>query len=181
MKGTGAGVAVAFETFARHTFVLLEAARVYHQVWQDANRRYVDAVAILDRHAAFPGFYGLLARDTDTGQAVGIAYGHRTRRGQWWHDRVEPVLPPEHAAWLDDCFVIVELAVLPAHRRRGIGRALLAHLLHGRAEARAVISVQADNQPARALYAALGWQAIAGPMRFVPTGAPYVILGCTLR
>ena len=50
---------------------------------------------------------------------------------------------------------IGEVAVLPAFRRRGIGRALIVHAL--RNEQGAVLSVSEANQPARALYQSLGF------------------------
>lgn len=180
MSSTDTGIAVAHEVIERHSFALLEAARIYHTVWPDPNTRYVDVVAMLNRHAGYPGFAGLLARES-TGRAVAMAYGHTTCPGQWWHDRVEPELPPESAGWLDDCFVLVELAVLPEYRRRGIARGLLERLLRSRTEARAALSTQEDNEPALALYAALGWRPIAGPMRFAPAGTPFVILGRELQ
>lgn len=180
MNSIGTGMAVAHEAIVRHSFTLLEAARIYHAVWQDESVRYVDAVALLNRHAGYPGFAGLLARDAN-GQAVAMAYGHTTRPGQWWHDRVQPVMPAACATWLDDCFVLVELAVLPDHRRRGVGRGLVEHLLRDRPEARAALSIQEANGPARSFYGTLGWEPIAGPIRFAPAGSPYVILGCELR
>jgi ribosomal protein S18 acetylase RimI-like enzyme len=54
---------------------------------------------------------------------------------------------------------IEEVAVLPGFRRKGIGRALLAHAL---AEAQgAVLSVSESNVPGRALYRALGFRQTA--------------------
>ncbi|WP_424211965.1 GNAT family N-acetyltransferase [Streptomyces sp. BI20] len=53
------------------------------------------------------------------------------------------------------------LGVDPAHRRRGLGRAVM-HALAERALAEGAsagyLQVESDNDPARALYAALGWQ-----------------------
>ncbi len=55
---------------------------------------------------------------------------------------------------------IQTIAVLPEHRGRGLGRALMARLV-GEADAREVVEtfldVRADNEPARALYASLGF------------------------
>jgi len=50
---------------------------------------------------------------------------------------------------------IEELAVLPSHRRAGIGRALVLRAL--RNEQGAVLSVVESNKPARALYKSLGF------------------------
>lgn len=69
---------------------------------------------------------------------------------------------------------IHDLAVLAAHRGRGIGRALLAS---AEAAARALdccrltLEVQEDNAPARRLYAACGFEDVrygnSGPTRFL--------------
>src|SRR5207245_11701399 len=59
---------------------------------------------------------------------------------------------------------IEEVAVLPEFRRKGIGRALLAHAL---AEAEgAVLSVSDSNLPGRALYRALGFRQTARRLVF---------------
>ncbi len=58
---------------------------------------------------------------------------------------------------------IVNLAVDPAHRRRGVGRRLLAHALTalGRAGARVVfLEVRESNRAARALYARVGFREV---------------------
>lgn len=175
-------VDVTFETFARDSNALLEAARVYHNVWKDvADGMYVDATADITRHSGYPDFHGLLARDAVTGQPTGMIYGHASQPGQWWHDRVAPRLPAAYADWLDDCFVVIELAVLPAYRRRGIGRALLAGLLCGRRQTRAALSTQANNTPARSLYTAEGWRVLIDPMVFGTDVPDYVVLGRDLR
>jgi ribosomal protein S18 acetylase RimI-like enzyme len=54
---------------------------------------------------------------------------------------------------------IEELAVLPQFRRMGVARALLAHALAK--QQAAVLSVSESNQPARALYRALGFRQVA--------------------
>jgi ribosomal protein S18 acetylase RimI-like enzyme len=58
---------------------------------------------------------------------------------------------------------IEEVAVLPDFRRMGVGRALLAAALH-RDMAGAVLSVNEDNKPARALYRSLGFAQVARRM-----------------
>jgi ribosomal-protein-alanine N-acetyltransferase len=53
---------------------------------------------------------------------------------------------------------LLTLAVDPAARRRGMGRALLAKFLSHLGESdRAFLEVAAGNAPARALYRASGW------------------------
>jgi len=58
---------------------------------------------------------------------------------------------------------ILSLAVDPAHRRRGIGKSLLAAALRDAAAARAkavFLEVAEDNEAARRLYAAHGFAAV---------------------
>lgn len=56
------------------------------------------------------------------------------------------------------------LAVRPSHRRRGIGRALLVHMLRdasAQGATRALLEVRRSNEEARRLYESLGF-AVAG-------------------
>lgn len=173
---------ITIEPFVPRSPAFFEAVRTYHDAWKGIDDgEYVDAIAMISRHAGYPGFLGLLARDADSGQPVGMGYGHTDRPGQWWHERVAPCLPPERTGWLESCFVVVELAVRAGHRRRGIGRALLERLTGDRAEARAALSTQHDNLPARSLYSSLGWQILIEPMHFTSDAPPYVVLGRTLH
>ncbi|MBI3782591.1 MAG: GNAT family N-acetyltransferase [Deltaproteobacteria bacterium] len=53
-----------------------------------------------------------------------------------------------------------DLAVLPEHRRRGVGRALLEHVAEaarGLGCCKITLEVRADNGPAQALYRAAGF------------------------
>jgi ribosomal protein S18 acetylase RimI-like enzyme len=63
------------------------------------------------------------------------------------------------AAWLldGDTLDLHRLVVDPMHARRGIGRALVEHLLTDHPGAPAVVSTGRDNVPARRLYASLGF------------------------
>lgn len=56
---------------------------------------------------------------------------------------------------------LLTIAVAPAHRRKGIGAALLAAFetqAQARAATRAFLEVAADNLPAIALYTRAGWR-----------------------
>lgn len=60
---------------------------------------------------------------------------------------------------------LLDIGVLPAHRGRGVGRALLAALCrlavqHG--ARRLILEVATDNAPARALYAGAGLAPVGG-------------------
>jgi len=57
-------------------------------------------------------------------------------------------------------FTVMEWAVLPACRRRGVGRELLRELLDGRPEPYAVLTVH-PAADARTIYERAGWRHIA--------------------
>lgn len=69
---------------------------------------------------------------------------------------------------------ILTLAVLPAARRRGIARALMAGL--SPRAARVFLEVSEANQPARAFYAALGFKQVARRRRYYPDGTDALVL-----
>ena len=73
---------------------------------------------------------------------------------------VQPASLRLGAAW-----AVRDLFVAPEHRRAGVARALLAHVV-GRARAagalRVALQTESGNGPAQALYAALGFGPVAG-------------------
>ena len=77
----------------------------------------------------------LLARDADTGAAVGVLHWRPVRGGT----------------------ELRHLAVLPAYRLRGIGGALTLAFLSGCAGTRSRVWVREDNRPANTLYDRLGY------------------------
>ena len=96
-----------------------------------------------------------------------ILAGHRAagldRPGFWWLacDDDQPVgvvlltEPADRLAW-DLAYV----GVVPEHRRRGVGRALVLHALHAAARevcTRLTVAVDVRNAPARRLYESLGF------------------------
>ena len=99
----------------------------------------------------------MLALDAD--QVVGFAWGHVGRRGQYWTDLVRDALPPDVAQeWADGHFELVELAVLPAYRSHGLGRALHDAVLDG-VDRRCLLSTSDDERdPAVRLYQRSGWR-----------------------
>jgi [ribosomal protein S18]-alanine N-acetyltransferase len=89
--------------------------------------------------AAIPGVFGLLARDGDTPVGLALAQGLG-----------------------EECEVLT-LGVTTARRRTGFGRAMLAGLVseaRRRGSRSLFLEVAADNNAARALYAAQGFRQI---------------------
>lgn len=111
-----------------------------------------------DRHAGRAG-YRLVTAIDDAGTVAGFAWGYVGEPGQYWTDLVSRTLPADVVAeWVGGHFEVVELAVLPAYRRRGLGRLLHDRLLDGVGR-KALLSTSDDpKDPAVLLYLAAGWQ-----------------------
>jgi ribosomal protein S18 acetylase RimI-like enzyme len=166
---------------------------VYAAAMNPPDRTLSGREAIMDRHAASPGFRGLSAHVD--GRLAGFTYGFHGESGQWWHDMVAAALATrsgarisaaEYAgtdapgAWLDDSFEIAELHVLPPWQGRGIGRSLLLSLASGRRERTAVLSTADAPTRARRLYRGLGFTDLLTDFRFSGSEPPYAVMGALL-
>jgi ribosomal protein S18 acetylase RimI-like enzyme len=165
---------------------------VYAAAMNPPDRTLSGREAIMDRHAAGPGFRGLTA--LVNGQIAGFTYGFHGENGQWWHDMVAAALATRSrvgvstegsrdeapCAWLDDSFEIAELHVLPAWQGRGIGRSLLLTLASGRPERTAVLSTADAPTRARRLYRGLGFTDLLTDFRFSGGEPPYAVMGALL-
>ena len=141
--------------------------------------------AIMDRHAASPGFRCLTA--VDDGVVAGFCYGFHGESGQWWHDMVATALAsrsgaecPEVVAWLEDSFEIAELHVLPPYQGAGIGRSLLLSVTDDRDERTAVLSTADAETRARRLYRGVGFTDLLTGFRFSGAEPPYAVMGALL-
>ncbi|WUH90610.1 GNAT family N-acetyltransferase [Streptomyces sp. NBC_00433] len=135
---------------------------------------------IVLRHLACPGARALEAR-TEAGRLVGFVYGLPNDRTHWWSSVVQPYLRREgNDGWLDDCFVITELHVLPDFQGRGIGRRLITAITDSAAEPRSILSAIDGDTPARRLYRALGYRDLARPVHFPSATRPYAVMGAPL-
>lgn len=79
---------------------------------------------------------------------------------------------------------IQTIAVAPAHRRRGIARAMLLRLLEEARRRRAsdvFLEVRADNPGAQALYESLGFEALAVRRGYYPRGVDAIVYRKGLR
>jgi ribosomal protein S18 acetylase RimI-like enzyme len=166
---------------------------VYAAAMNPPDRTLSGREAIMDRHAASPGFRGLTAHVD--GRLAGFTYGFHGENGQWWHDMVAAALATrsragiaaaEYAAyeapgaWLDDSFEIAELHVLPLWQGKGIGRSLLLSLASGRPERTAVLSTADAQTRARRLYRGLGFTDLLTDFRFSGSEPPYAVMGAPL-
>ena len=135
---------------------------VYRSVFGDHPTVESWLAVVWDRHRVRAGFR--LARAWIGTDLVGFAYGHTGESGQWWTDNARDVLAPGVAeTWLGGHFEVVSVGVLARARGTGIGRGLMGALLDGVHQDRLLLMTTADpSDPARRLYAALGWRVI-GP------------------
>lgn len=163
---------------------------VYAAAMNPPDRTLSGREAIMERHAAGPGFRALTA--LVDGQLAGFTYGFHGQTGQWWHDMVAAALATRSGAavsaaegtagcgWLDDSLEVAELHVLPGWQGRGIGRSLLLSLTSGRPERTAVLSTADAPTPARRLYRGVGFTDLLTDFRFSGSEPPYAVMGATL-
>ena len=166
---------------------------VYAAAMNPPDRTLAGREAIMDRHAASPGFRGLTAHVD--GRLAGFTYGFHGENGQWWHDMVAAALATRSAAgaaaagytgddapgaWLDDSFEVAELHVLPPWQGKGIGRSLLLSLASGRPERTAVLSTADAPTRARRLYRGVGFTDLLTDFRFSGSEPPYAVMGALL-
>ncbi|QKT07590.1 GNAT family N-acetyltransferase [Gordonia sp. X0973] len=117
---------------------------------------------------------------------LGIAYGYRGAPDQWWNQQLRIGLrqagcPPDRAAHLlADYFELTELHVHPDAQGLGVGQALLNALLHGRPEARVLLStpeVAGEGNRAWALYRRFGFGDVLRNFTFAGDPRPFAFLG----
>jgi ribosomal protein S18 acetylase RimI-like enzyme len=101
------------------------------------------------------GFSLVAAYDED--RLVGFAYGYTQPPGEWWRNTDQPAPEQVKAA---EKFAVMEWAVLPDQRGKGIGRRLLDELLADRREPYATLTVNPAAE-ARTIYEQWGWQYVA--------------------
>ena len=127
------------------------------------------------------GFRALVAREQDTGQIVGFAYGYATSPGQWWHEQVARHLPPEQIArWLSGAFELVEFAVAPRAQGQGLGSRLHDGVLADLPYRTAVLSTMQSETVALQLYRRRGWVTLLHNFIFPGGARAYLIMGKNL-
>ena len=132
-----------------------------------------------EQHRQYPAFRSFCAMHS-SGRVVGMIYGYRGARGQWWHDTVSAGFSPAlRTTWLANSYELCEVAVSPAFQSFGIGRALIARLLEPCSEATCVLTTRSDSR-ARDLYLKLGFEEVQS-MRFFKGGHLFYVMGKRLK
>jgi ribosomal protein S18 acetylase RimI-like enzyme len=110
----------------------------------------------MSRQIPARGFEAVTARDE--GALAGFAYGLPLSRSSWW-DGLEPSPPDGFTTETGErTFAVIDLAVRPAHRGRGLGRRLMDELLAGRTEERATLATGVDEHENQRMYRRWGWR-----------------------
>ena len=159
------------EPFDASSPTLDEVIHVYLEVFggeDEGVREFITRYA-----TALPDWRGYVARVGD--QVAGMGFGTRSLPGQWWHDKVAEQVGGEHPA-LQGAWVLVDLAVRPAYRNRGIGAAIMNALLASQPCPRALLSTEVANAGARRLYTRTGWRLLHPGFVFISGQQPYVIM-----
>lgn len=162
---------IVYRPYTADSPLLENALAVYAGVWPERDRD--EARENFTRYAGYAGFIGLVAYDGD--EPVGVAYGATSQLGVWWHDKAAAGLGADHPA-LQDAWRLVELAVVDAHRGRGIGGELHDRLLAAQPNARALVCTAVHNTHARDIYERRGWRYVAESFDFPGEPHPYVIM-----
>lgn len=160
---------------------LSELVEVYRSAFLEVHER--DPIRAADERRSFMQLHAtraglVLATVDDSRGLAGFCYGYRGEPGQYWHDAVMRALPQADAErWFGSCREIAELHVRPDVQGHGLGRALLREALDGARERSAALSVlDADDSPARHLYAAEGFTAVLPGFRFPGNPLSYGVL-----
>lgn len=136
-------------------------------------------VAALRDHPVLPRYVDGWGRRTDLG-VVAVDAGTGERVGAAWVRLLTG--DATGYGYVDDDTPELAIAVLPAHRGRGVGQRLLEELL---AAARATfpavsLSVRADN-PARSLYERTGFEIVPGSEVGIGSGSTSVTMKIELN
>jgi len=136
----------------------------------------------LPRYAQRAGFRCCVAQIAQSDAVVGFALGYTCRPGQWWYDSVTQAVDALAVErWFSGAFELVDLALLPAFRGRGIGGrlhdAILANLPHHTA----VLSTIQRETAALHLYRTRGWRVLAEDFQFPGINRTYMLMGLHLQ
>ncbi len=138
--------------------------------------------SVLPRHMQRDNFRCVVAREDDTQDILGFAYGYTGEAGQWWHDLVIRKMTPEDADfWMTNVFEVVELAVRPSALGRDYGGRIHDALLQGLPHRTAALSTYQVETSASKMYEKRGWTTLLSNFIFPGYTEPYRIMGKMLR
>ncbi|HEV2526936.1 MAG TPA: GNAT family N-acetyltransferase [Thermomicrobiales bacterium] len=132
-------------------------------------------------HVAYPDFEATLLYEGD--QLLGFTYGHTNAPDQWWYRQVAVHLTRrDRVQVFDGAWVIVELAVDPGARRRGLGRRLLRTATTGRPHHRwAVLSTVVAESAAVSLYRYEGFVPLVARFVFPEAAGTWTIMAAPVE
>ncbi len=135
--------------------------------------RFYERIA---RYASRPGCRLTICRADDA--VVGLALSVHAYPGDWWRERCADALGAADAArWLEPPVrEVVNVAVSPAHQRRGAGRILTDDALDDGEATSVVLSCHPDATPAQSLYLSRGFEVLSEDFRTAPGQLGYLLM-----
>ncbi len=158
---------------------------VYDRAFREPPYNHTAAAAAgfreaLTAHRTYPDFEAILL--LEAGRLLGFVYGHTNRPEHWWYRQIAPSLRPRiQADVFDDAWVVVELAVDPAARRRGYGRRLLEASMRGKPNRWVVLSTMDADSPAVRLYDDEGFRPLLSGFVFTEGMGRWLVLARRLE
>lgn len=133
----------------------------YAQVFGDFADYATWRSELFDPHTAREGYRLVVATEPEDHTVLGFSWAYVGQRGQYWPDRVLAVLPPDVGqSWVGGHLELVELAVLPGHRRTGLGQRLHDTVLAGVSRRCLLGTTDDPDDPAVRLYRRSGWRTL---------------------